>query len=103
MNPSIKIIFMVVLACVLLYSVNAEASSISMDKREAEINGLIKGCVGQKEMRPEATIQLQNPTTSSLAQPTVSTLAQPHETLTMAGILDYIKATANIATPDEQN
>jgi len=81
--------------------VRADVSPASVEERENEIGELIKDSVGQKDMRPEATVQLQSPATSSLAQPAVSTLAQGHETLTMSGLLDLIKATSNIVTPDE--
>lgn len=97
-----RMFFAIIFTTVLLSSASAEVSSVSVEKREAEINGLIKESAGQKNMRPEATIQFQNPATSSLAQPTVSTLAQPHETLTMAAILDIIRTTPKIVEPDEK-
>jgi len=103
MNIPAKVFFIVMISIALLSPASAETSSASVEKREAELNGLIKECVGQKNIRPEATIQLQNPAASSLAQPTVSTLAQPHETLSMAGILNVIKATTNIVTPEKSN
>ncbi len=96
-----RVFLTIMFAAMLLSYANAEVSPASIEKRETELNGLIKESVGQKEMRPEATMQLQNPSTSSLAQPTVSTLAQPCEPLTMAGILDIIKTTANAITPDK--
>ena len=102
MNLAFRLFIMFALIIMMKSPVIAEVSSASVEKRETEINGLIKDSLGQKNMRPEATMQLQNPTTSSLAQPTVSTLAQPRENLTMASILDIIKNAPNIVTPDEK-
>lgn len=102
MNLSFRVFIVLVLIVMMKSPVCAEVSSASVEKRETEINGLIKDSLGQKNMRPEATMKLQDLTTSSLAQPTVSTLAQPREILTMASILDIIKNTPNIVAPDEK-
>ncbi|MEI6863357.1 MAG: hypothetical protein WCK38_03055 [Candidatus Omnitrophota bacterium] len=102
MKLILSVLFMFILGAMLLSPVIAEVSSVSVEKREAEIDGLIKDSLVQKDMRPEVTIQLQKPAASSLAQPTVSTLAQPREILTMTAILDIIKNTPNIATPDKK-
>jgi hypothetical protein len=101
MRRIVMMILMIIFSVALILPVCAEVSSVSVEEREKEISELIKDSIGKKDMRPEATIQLQNPAVSSLAQPTVSTLAQPHETLSMSGILDLIKTTTNIVTPDE--
>lgn len=102
MNHAIRVFFTIVSVIALLSPASAEVSSVSVEKREKELSGLIKECAGQNNIRPEATIKLQNPATSSLAQPTVSTLAQPHETFTMTDIMDFIKTTTNIVNPDEK-
>jgi len=101
MRHIVAVIFIAILTITLVFPVRADISPASVEDREKEIGELIKDSVGQKDMRPEATVQLQSPTTSSLAQPAVSTLAQGHETLTMSGLLDLIKATSNIVTPEE--
>jgi len=95
------VFFIAILTIALVCPARADVSPSSVEEREKEIGELIKNSVGEKDMRPEATVQLQNPAASPLAQPAVSTLAQPHETLSMSGILDLIKATSNILTPDE--
>ena len=101
MSRIVLVFLMIIFSAALIFPACAEVSSVSVEEREKEISELIKDSIGEKNMRPEATIQLQNPVASSLAQPTVSTLASPHETLTMSGILDFVKTTTNIVPPDE--
>jgi hypothetical protein len=86
-----RVFFTIILAIALLSSAGAEVSSVSVERREKEIKGLIKECVTQKNMGPKAAVQLQNHATSSFAQPAVSALAQPHQPLSIASLLDIIK------------
>jgi hypothetical protein len=94
-------LMMVVLFMVLASFTSAETSSASIEKRKEEIGCIIKGCVDEKDIRPEATVQLQGSSASTLAQPTVSTLAQPHEDLTRPNVLNIIKTAKDIVFPDD--